>query len=72
MSNRCGIPEEMLFDNGTNFVGANQELCQMRDKLFKDRKLKEGLINRKIKWTFNPPFAPHFGRVFEVMIKAAK
>jgi len=31
MSNRRGIPEEMLSDNGMNFVRENQELCQMRD-----------------------------------------
>ena len=25
-----------------------------------------------MKWTFSPPYAPHFGGVFETMIKAAK
>ena len=30
------------------------------------------MIKRKIKWSFNPPQAPHFGGVFETMIKAAK
>ena len=55
MCNRRGVPEEILSDNGTNFVGANQELCQLRDKV-----LKESLINQKIKWKFNPPSAPYF------------
>ena len=30
------------------------------------------MASKKIKWTFNPPYPPHFGGVFEVMIKAAK
>ena len=63
----------MLSDiDGTNFVGANQELCQLREKLFKDQKFKESLTSKKIEWTFNPPSSPHFRGIFEVMIKAAK
>ena len=30
------------------------------------------MTSKGIKWTFNPPYAPHFGDVFETMIKAAK
>ena len=68
MSNRRGLPEEMLSDNGTNFVGANEELR----KLTSDSKLKESLAHRRVKWIFNPPSTPHFGGVYETMIKAAK
>jgi len=28
--------------------------------------------NKGIKWKFNPPYAPHFVGVFEIMIKSAK
>ena len=72
MCNRRGVPEEMLSDNGTNFVGADQELRQLRNQVLQDGKLKESLINQGVKWIFNPPAAPHFGGVFETMIKAAK
>ena len=27
---------------------------------------------QKVKWSFNPPAAPHFGGPFEIMVKAAK
>ena len=29
MVNQWGLPEEMLSNNGTNFVGANEELCEL-------------------------------------------
>ena len=72
MCNRRGVPEEMIFDNGTNFVGANQELRELINHMFQSSRLKENLVCQRIKWTFNPLSAPHFGGVFETMIKAAK
>ena len=72
MSNRRGVPEEMISENGTNFVGANQELRKLINQMLQNSKLKESLTCQRITWTFNPPSAPHFGGVFETMIKAAK
>ena len=48
MVNRRG-----LADNGTNFVGANEELFK---QLTKDGKVNDS----RVKWTFNPPYVPHF------------
>ena len=38
----------------------------------KDSKVDESLVKQGVKWTFNPAYVPHFGGVFETMIKAAK
>ena len=43
MVNRRGLPEEMLLDNGTNFVGANEELCELIKQMTKDTKVNESL-----------------------------
>ena len=69
MANRRGLPEEMLSDNGKNFVATDRELCEMTNKMVK---LMSQMTSKGIKWNFNPPYAPHFGGVFETMIKAAK
>jgi len=68
MINRRGVPREILSDNGTNFVAANRELCEI---ICKNPRVQSTTSNLGIKWTFNPP-CTHFGGVFEIMIKAAK
>ena len=35
-------------------------------------KIQDQTASKGLKWCFNPPLAPHFGGVYEAMIKAAK
>ena len=71
MVNRRGIPQEMLSDNGTNFVGAKKELEELV-RMLDQNKIRQSTANKGITWKFMPPIAPHFGGVHEVMIKSAK
>jgi len=71
-ANRRGFPEEMMSDNGINFVGASEELHKLTRQMVESSKLKENFVSKGVKWSFNPPNAPHLGGVFETMIKAAK
>ena len=71
MVNRQGLPEEIISDNGTNFIGAEKELRQLIEQLDKN-KIIASTANSGVKWHFNPPHAPDFGGVFETMIKSAK
>ena len=65
---RRGVPKVIVSDNGTNLVGANNEL----QELFKSQKPQHFRSEKKIGWKFNPLSAPHHGGMFESMIKAAK
>ncbi|XP_065182304.1 uncharacterized protein LOC135813015 [Sycon ciliatum] len=68
---RRGTPSIIVTDNGSNFVAAERELREAVEQL--DRaEIARSLADRHIRWRFNPPRAPHFGGVFEAMIKAAK
>ena len=71
MTSRRGLPQEVMSDNGTNFVGANTELKELISKLDKS-KIEKSAANNGIKWHFNPSLGPHFGGVHETMIKAGK
>ena len=64
-------PKLMLSDNGSNYVGAAQEIKELVDSMDQD-KIQRLTSNQGIEWQFNPPEAPHFGGVFERMIKSAK
>ena len=63
--------EEMYSDNGTYFRAADKEMKSLILQLDQE-KIKESIVNKGIKWHFNPSSAPHFGGVHESMIKSAK
>ena len=71
MTARRGWPQQMLSDNGTNFVSASRELRDLVSAIDQD-KLQRMTSNKGVSWKWNPPAAPHFGGVFESMIKSSK
>ena len=60
---RRGIPEVMRSDNGSNFVGGNKELREAISD-WNESQIHEFLLQRNIKWLFNPPSGSHFGGVW--------
>ena len=72
MVSRRGTPIYVISDNGTNFVGAEREMRELVQALNHEKIVQETTKYQPIDWKFNPPSAPHFGGVFEAMIKSAK
>ena len=69
--NRRGCPDVLHSDNGSNFVGASNELKEFRKEI-DNKKVEDYCTNVKIKWEFNPPLAPHMGGVWERMVRSTK
>ena len=67
---RRGKPALMRSDNGTNFVSGRKVL--ERTQILGSDHLKRGITDKGIDWVFNPPHAPHFGGVWERLVKSAK
>ncbi|XP_048236857.1 uncharacterized protein LOC124112069 [Haliotis rufescens] len=67
---RRGCPFELLSDCGTNFKGGENELCKAFEAM--NSELKEKLAKNHIRFQFNPPFAPHFGGLWEREIRSIK
>ena len=71
---RRGKPSQILSDNGTNFVGANNHLkvyTFLAAKATQDQVMKF-TTSQKIKWSFIPEHSPHFGGIWEAAVKSAK
>ena len=68
---RRGKPATILSDNGTNFVGAAKE---MRDCInaWNQSDIDNSLAKKDIKWKFNPSGAPHFGGIWERLVRSCK
>ena len=68
---RRGKPKTVISDNGTNFVGAANEL-KAAFKELNHSEMQRNLAQNDIKWTFNPPAAPYFGGAWESLVKLSK
>ena len=69
-----GNVRELRSDNGSNFVGAKREL-QSEFKKMDHRKISDFLRGNGsdwVKWINNPPYASHFGGVWERQIRTAR
>ena len=71
MTSRRGLPKLIVSDNGKKIVGANAELKTLLEMVDMS-KVQQESAQKGITWHFNPPYSPHTGGVFEIMIKAAK
>ncbi|XP_076384469.1 uncharacterized protein LOC143263256, partial [Megalopta genalis] len=65
----------IISDNGTNFIGARNELVEL-NILIKDKQHNEKIANalsqESIEWRLIPPHSPHFGGLWEGAAKSAK
>ena len=68
---RRGKPSTIISDNGTNFVGVERELSESVAAWNKEG-IEEHLIQRGIRWKFKPPAAPHFGGVWERLVRSCE
>ena len=68
---RRGKPNTIISNNGTNFVGAEREFAEYVAAC-NNEGIEEHLIQRGIRWKFNPPAAPHFGGVWERLVRSCK
>ncbi|XP_053696951.1 uncharacterized protein LOC128744165 [Sabethes cyaneus] len=62
LQSRRGRVSELYSDNGTNFIGASNEL----------KAIQHRLAGKGIDWHFIPPASPHFGGAWERLVKEVK
>lgn len=70
-SSRRGNIESLTSDNGTNYVGASQEIKKKIEN-WNIKHLENWFQQRAIKWNFNPPYSSYFGGVFERPIRSVR
>ena len=68
---RRGYVKVMRSDNGTNFVGANNEL-NLCIKQLDQIKLHKFSDHQNPEWIFNPPASPWMGGLRESLVKSVK
>ncbi len=72
-SNRRGSPSDIYSDNGSNFIGAANEIKKIQKILAKtQQQITMDQSTQHIKWHFSPPRSPHFGGIWEAGVKVMK
>ncbi|XP_049329531.1 uncharacterized protein LOC125794101 [Astyanax mexicanus] len=68
---RRGQVKELRSDNGTNLISAEKELRDALKRWNMDQ-IERSLIQKGVKWTFNPPAGAHHGGIWERIIRMVK
>lgn len=68
---RRGQVKELCSDNGTNFVGADRELKRSLEQ-WNQSQIHDELLQKGIKWKFNPPSGSHHGGAWERLIRSIR
>nr|CAH7757847.1 unnamed protein product [Callosobruchus chinensis] len=70
---RRGKPTKLFSDNGTNFIGAKNEINALTNILRQScQSITNFCSNQGIEWKFIPAHAPHFGDLWEAGVKFTK
>lgn len=68
---RRGQVKIIRSDNATNFTSGERELRESINA-WNQSKIHDTLLQKNIKWIFNPPSGSHFGGVWECCIRTAR
>jgi hypothetical protein len=68
---RRGQVKEIRSDNGTNLTSGEKELRKAVGN-WNQAKILDHLLQRNIKWLFNPPYGSHHGGIWERCIRTAR
>lgn len=72
-SARRGVSHTIDSDNGTNFVGADQQLRELFSETSAESyKIARYIVDNHITWKLIPPAAPHFGRLWEAAVRLVR
>ena len=69
---RRGKPSVIWSDHATNFVGATTTLKQLKENPEMRQAISDYCSNQGIQWKFIPEQSPHFGGLWEAMVKSFK
>ena len=71
---RRGLPSTIFPDNGSNFIGARNDLLALQDLLStnEESSLSAYAATRVVEWVTIPPRAPHFRALCEAAVESCK
>ena len=70
---RRGPVSKVISDNGTTFKAADAELRQLFQEVSSvSQQVAEAVANLGVEWTYIPPRAPNFERIWEANVKSFK